>query len=716
VLDALVRYAPTFVAQLPQLVDEAQLAEVTRRAAGGNESRQLRELSEALEAMCVRHPLVLVLEDLQWSDIATIDLLSLLGQRQERAALFVIGTARHADVQRPEHPVNRVLRSLVARSGALLVQLRRIDDAAVQRFIDRRFTGHAFPPSFTELVAKITGGTPLFMVSLLDELAGRGMLAERAGTWQLTVSVDEVQAHRPASVKQLIDMQLDRLPAAEQRVLEAAGIVGAEFSTSLVAAALELPVEQIDDVCDALARRALFLRAEPDGRYGVTHALIQEVCVERSSPARRQRWHRLVAEAIERDPSAGEVSQLLAKHFEAAGECARAIPAYIAAAHQASSRYASSDAVALCARALDLLPRLPATRERDVLELEILGTICQQVNSSSFSATFAGRETLAIYQRAIELARSLGNAPGLYGAITQLCNYYMIIAHYDQSRELAAELERIEQEHELDPQLLHAGIFARGYIAFFSADLSTALRTFERLVPAENERSLFQSHLSGRALALGHLACVRWVIGEPDRALEEARMTIELADQIKVPILQALGHVVRTRIRYLRRDSLPVLEEEAQVALRVAALDLGLHTEAKAFALWLEARHRALDLIAISPLLDDLRRRLKEVATCSTLVALMLIDALRLSGHAAPARELTDEIIAFATVRNETVYLPELLRVRGEQLELTDPASAVRDYREAIERARSAGARSLEQRATECLAALETRGLLQRPS
>src|SRR4051794_814748 len=67
-LAALVRYAPTFVAQVSHLVSEAQLVEVTRRSVGSNESRQLRELSEAIEAMCSHDPLVLVLEDLQWSD------------------------------------------------------------------------------------------------------------------------------------------------------------------------------------------------------------------------------------------------------------------------------------------------------------------------------------------------------------------------------------------------------------------------------------------------------------------------------------------------------------------------------------------------------------------------------------------------------------------------------------------------------------------------
>lgn len=705
-LAALVRYAPTFVAQVPHLISDEQLVEVTRRAVGGNESRQLRELCQAFEAMCSQEPLVLVLEDLQWSDVATIDLLSLLGQRQERAKLLVIGTSRHAEVQSPEHPLNRVMRSLVARSGALALQVKKIGVEAVQRFIDRRFSGHAFPQPLTELVAKITGGTPLFMVSLLDELAGRGMLAEREGRWTLTVSIDEVAAHRPASVKQLIDLQLDRLPAAEQRVLEAASIVGAEFSTSLVAAALELSVEQVDDTCDSLLRRSLFLRAEPDDRYGVTHALIQEVCVERSSPVRRQRWHRLVALALERDPRAAELSHLLAKHFDAAGEPARAIPAYAAAARQAALRFATSDAVALCARALDLLPRLAASRERDLLELQLLGTMCQQVSSNSFSAAFAGREPLAVHGRAIELARSLGDAPSLYAALTQLCNYNMIIARYAQSAELTSELERLEQQHELPPALLHGGLFARAYIAFFSAELDTALRLLERLVPAEHEESVFHGNLAGRALALGHLACVRWVVGDADRALEEACATIDLADRLKLPILQALGHVVRGRLRFLRRDPLAIVEAEAPQAVRLASVDVGLLIEASAFALWAQAQRGPLPLAAIKPVLDGLRQRLSEVSTCSTLLAQVLIEVLRLSGHVAQARQLTEEIIAFALAHNESVYLPELLRLRGEQREGSAPAAAARDHCEAIELARSTGARSLERRAADSLAAL----------
>lgn len=702
----LVRHAPTLVVQMPHLVSEEQLAEASRRTAFNNESRQLREVGEALVAMSADEPLVFVLEDLQWSDVATIDVLSQLGQREERAKLLVIGTSRHAEIQRPDHPLNRVMRSLVSRSGAHVIRLPQMDRGSVQSFIDRRFSGHDFPPELTDLIAKITGGTPLYLASLLEELAGRGMLAERDGRWSLTGSIDDVRAHRPASVKQLIDMQLDRLPPEEQRVLEAASIVGAEFSTDLVAAALELSAEQVDDVCDALARRSLFLRAEPDGRYAVTHALVQEVCLERSSAARRKRWHRLVAEALASDPRANELSHLLATHFDAADDPERAVPAYAAAARHAGQRYATSDAVALCARALDLLPTLPAGRERDLLELQIIGTLCRQVSSNSFSAAFAGREPLAVYARAIEIARSLGDPSSLHAAITRLCNYHMIIAEYDRATEWFGELESIEREHALPPAMLQTGLFARAYVAFYRAEHATSLRLFERLVPPPNEESPFQDPVA-RTVALAHLACVRWVIGEPDRALDEASAAIELADQTQVPVLRALARVVRARLRFLRGDPLSVIEAEADEAVQAAAVDLGLHTEARALALWARARRAPLDAATIQPMLDELEERLKQVSTGSTLLGLILIDVLSRSGQHAEA--LTERIIAFATAHDEVAHLPELLRIRGEQRAKTDPDDAKQSYEQAIALARSSGARELEKRARESLGALEKR-------
>jgi predicted ATPase len=283
VLDCLVRHAPTFLVKVPHLVPDDQLTEVARRAQGGTEARMVRELAEAIEAACAQDPIAIVLEDLQWADVATIDLLALLGQRTDRAKLLVIATSRHAEIQSTEHPLNRVMRSLISRSRAAAVALARIDRAGVQQLLDLRFPGHAFPAQLADIVSRTTAGTPLFVVSLIDDLVGRGMIADRGGAPALAVSLDDIEAHRPDSIKQLIDIGLDRLTQPEQRVLEAASVVGTEFPTALVAAALELSDEQVDDTCDALARRGLFLSrlatqeladGTPTSRYAVTHALV----------------------------------------------------------------------------------------------------------------------------------------------------------------------------------------------------------------------------------------------------------------------------------------------------------------------------------------------------------------------------------------------------------------------------------------------------------
>src|SRR5262245_24616008 len=105
--DALVgilkQYAPTWLAQLPALLSDEELAAVQRRAQGTTRERMLRELSEALDAVSMDAPLVLVLEDLHWSDAATIDLVTMLARRRDRARLLILATYRPAEVA--AHPL-----------------------------------------------------------------------------------------------------------------------------------------------------------------------------------------------------------------------------------------------------------------------------------------------------------------------------------------------------------------------------------------------------------------------------------------------------------------------------------------------------------------------------------------------------------------------------------------------------------------------------------
>ncbi|HEX2486477.1 MAG TPA: AAA family ATPase, partial [Myxococcota bacterium] len=112
VIAGLARHAPTWLVELPALVADAELEAVRRRVQGATRERMLRELAEAVEVLTAAEPLLLVLEDLQWSDHSTLDLLSSLARRREPARLLVIGTYRTPDVARGVHPLAAVAQEL----------------------------------------------------------------------------------------------------------------------------------------------------------------------------------------------------------------------------------------------------------------------------------------------------------------------------------------------------------------------------------------------------------------------------------------------------------------------------------------------------------------------------------------------------------------------------------------------------------------------------
>src|SRR5262245_10171949 len=115
ILAVLQRYAPLWLVQFPGLVRETELERLQRQVAGATPARMLRELAQALEVLTADTPLVLVLEDLHWSDRSTVDLLAYLAQRREPAHLLVLGTYRPVDLVLHAHPLHGLVQELGGR-------------------------------------------------------------------------------------------------------------------------------------------------------------------------------------------------------------------------------------------------------------------------------------------------------------------------------------------------------------------------------------------------------------------------------------------------------------------------------------------------------------------------------------------------------------------------------------------------------------------------
>ena len=181
----------------------------------------------------------------------------------------MIGTYRPADLPRT-HPLTRVMGELVAHKQATLLPVGTFQEEVVGEYLDERYARHAFPPELASTVHRTTGGNPLFVAALLDELESRGMIQGGPGTYALTTTIEDVAARRPDSIRRLLDVQLDRLDPDEQRILEAASVAGMTFTSGVVAHALSMAAEDVESHCESLAGDRRLLRyvtteAWPDG-------------------------------------------------------------------------------------------------------------------------------------------------------------------------------------------------------------------------------------------------------------------------------------------------------------------------------------------------------------------------------------------------------------------------------------------------------------------
>jgi AAA ATPase domain/Transcriptional regulatory protein, C terminal len=123
VLAALRRHAPMWLVQLPGLLSETELERLQRQVQGATSARMLRELAQTFDVLTAEAPLVLVLEDLHWSDRSTVEVLAYLAQRRAPARLLVLGTYRPVETVIQAHPLRGIVQELCGRGQAVDLRL-----------------------------------------------------------------------------------------------------------------------------------------------------------------------------------------------------------------------------------------------------------------------------------------------------------------------------------------------------------------------------------------------------------------------------------------------------------------------------------------------------------------------------------------------------------------------------------------------------------------
>ncbi len=307
IVQVLVEEAPTWLAQLPGVIRPEHRAMLQRELLGATRERMLREICEAIESISAGIPLLLVLEDLQWADACTVDLISALARRRTPAKLMLLASSRALDAEPPGYPLKVLMRELLIHRLCHELKLTPLRETDVEEYLNAQSSASLVPPGVSALVHRRSEGNPLFMVAALEHMNKRNLLTLAQGRWQLHVPLNEIEFAVPDDLRLMIEAQLERLAAPERTALELASVAGATFSATIVGHALGIDPREVENLFEGLSRvhhliKWVASRTFPDGSvmesYEFTHALYRQVLYERQLPGRRATLHRLIGERL----------------------------------------------------------------------------------------------------------------------------------------------------------------------------------------------------------------------------------------------------------------------------------------------------------------------------------------------------------------------------------------------------------------------------------
>ena len=683
-------------------------------ASGMMPERAVRLLGGAVEGLAAEQPLVLVLEDLHWSDPSTLDVLSYLARRPDACPLLVLATYRPTELILRRHPLRGLEQELRAHQQCAQLALGRLSLGAVQRWLEARC---ASPPRpLVDWLHRRTEGHPLFLITLFSSLVDAELVAYRDGAWQVDPGYAGFGV--PESLRLMIDRQAEHLDEADRRLLEAASAVGTQFSAASVAAAVEEELIALEARCDALARDGHFIRAAgvaewPDGTvaaaFEFTHELYRSTLYARLSPAHARVLHQRIGRRLEDayGARADDVATELSVHFERGHDAGRAAKYLEKAATLDTWRGAHREAVAALRRAIAIVALLPDSAERT----DRLIFLNLRLGASLLVAEdYADPAVQATFERCRELAERADALPPLLVALAGLHTYHAARAELADTGRIVPRILELAERLPL-PQAIVVAHTCAAWSEWSRGALAAACAHGEWAIAANlTEPMTFPSAFDLVGYAFGTTAFATMARGDLAAARALSAQGRAWSDHTGRPVDHATSLALAALLHAFMNEPAAAGAYAAQsVAVAEEHGFRQWRATGRIIAAWATAveRRSTESLATVVARIDEYARM--GLRTQLSAFLCLAAGAQIVAGKKEAPLELLTQAEAHARTSGEQCYLAEVHRLHGEIALPREPRKAEARFQSAIEVARAAGAKLWELRATVSLATLRRR-------
>ena len=583
---ALRTLAPVSLAELAALVPEVgervpDLPQLSNDFPEARQARLSRAVDQLLEAWRGDRPAVLMVDDIQWADDASAQVLHYLARNAAQRPVLVIYAYRDDAVDGDER-FAQLVESLRRDTDARRVPLARLSYADTESLVASLVDANLGAPGLAERLHRETEGNPFFLMSILQSLSeGETRLEPRAsGTPGLL----------PDALRAALRVRLAHVPRAIRPLLETAAVIGRRFDFDTLLDVTHESEAQLFDAVEVLVRRRL-LREEPEGGvYDFSHDKLREVVYRDIGGARRRQLHKSVAESLERngEDATHERDAQLAEHYERAHAWSKALHFLVLAGEQSQRLFAMRDALHWLDRAIALSEAHPESLDaRQRLALyEQRGAARAQAGQT--------QGAVADMRRVIDVLRAGGEREKTRDALIQLGMAYRRADQYEEATACLTEALResrlMKDERHAADTLYHLGTVAwstgrndraigfhqqaveicertgftdlvavqayhgRGEAYFANAEPAPAIACYTRSL--ELSRGIGdKSYESENLMMIGHACLGTKGLGDYPRAMENFEAALDIARAADLqwhfgPTLLGLDHVRACTGRY----------------------------------------------------------------------------------------------------------------------------------------------------------------------